>query len=53
MSVAFDNVCYKALLRKLDHYGLHGPVNKLLDSYFLRLQFLSFFWGSPDFCEQN
>ena len=38
---AFDTVCHKTLLKKLDHYGLRVPVNKLLESYLLRHQFVS------------
>ena len=38
---AFDTVCHKTLLKKLDHYGLRGPVDKLLESYLLRHQFVS------------
>ena len=37
---AFDTVCHKTLLKKLHHYGLRGPVNKLLDSYLQRHQFV-------------
>ena len=37
----FNTICHKILLRKLHHYGLRSPVNKLLDSYFLRHQFVS------------
>ena len=33
--------CHKTLLKKLYRYGLRGPVNKLLDSYLLRHQFVS------------
>ena len=38
---AFDTVCHKTLLKKLYYYGLRGPVNKLLDFYLLRHQFVS------------
>ena len=38
---AFDSVCLKILLRKLDHYGLCDPVNELLDCYLLKHQFVS------------
>ena len=37
----FDTVGHKILLKKLDHYGLHGPVYKLLDSYLQRHHFVS------------
>ena len=37
----YNTVCHKTLLRKLDHCGFCGPVNKLLDSYMLRHQFVS------------
>ena len=33
---AFNTVCHKTLLKKLDHYKLCGPVNTLLDSYLQR-----------------
>ena len=33
MEKAFDTVNYKILCDKLDFYGLHGNVNKLLQSY--------------------
>ena len=39
---AFYTVCHKTVLRKLYYYGLCGPVDKLLDSYLLRHQFVSF-----------
>ena len=38
---AFDTVCHKTLIKKLNHYRLRGPVNKLLNSYLLRHQFVS------------
>ena len=38
---AFDTVCHKTLFKKLNHYGLRGPVYKLLDSYLLRHKFVS------------
>ena len=41
MSLEFDKVCHKTLLKKVDYYGFLGPVNKLLDSYLLRHQFVS------------
>ena len=37
---AFDTICHKTLHKKLDHYGFYSPVNKLLDSYLLRHQFV-------------
>ena len=37
----FDTICHKTLLKKLHHYRLCGPVNKLLDSYLQRHQFVS------------
>ena len=41
MSLVFDTVCHKTLLRKLDNYGLRGSVSKLLDFFLLRLLFVS------------
>ena len=38
---AFDTVCHKTLLKKLHHYGLRGSVNKLLELYLLRHEFVS------------
>ena len=32
---AFDTVCHKKLLKKLDHYGIHGIVNELISDYVL------------------
>ena len=34
---AFATVCHKTLLAKLDHYGIRGPVQKLLDSFLKRM----------------
>ena len=30
---AFDSVCHKKLLKKLEYYGIRGIINKLLHSY--------------------
>ena len=32
---AFDTVCHKKLLKKLDHYGIRGNVNELISNYLL------------------
>ena len=32
---AFDAVCHKKLLKKLDHYGIRGIVNELISNYLL------------------
>ena len=37
---AFDAVCHKTLLKKLDHYGVRVPVKKLLKPYLPRHQFV-------------
>ena len=41
MLLAFDTVCHKTLLRKLDYYEFLVPVNKLLDFYLLKHQLVS------------
>ena len=39
---AFDTVCHKRLLIKLDHYGIRGTAFKLIQSYLNnRLQYVS------------
>ena len=38
---AFDTVCHKKLLKKLDHYGIRGIVNELISNYlFNRKQYV-------------
>ena len=32
---AFDTVSHNVLLQKLYHYGIRGPMHKLLESYLL------------------
>ena len=32
---AFDTVCHKKLLKKLNHYGIRGIVNELISNYLL------------------
>ena len=40
---AFDTVCHRKLLHKLEHYGIRGETLKLLHSFFSnRQQFVSF-----------
>ena len=38
---AFDTICHKRLLKKLDHYGIRGTAFKLMQTYLNnRLQYV-------------
>ena len=36
---SFDTVNHSILLSKLDHYGIHGPTNRLVESFLDRKQY--------------
>ena len=38
---AFDTVCHRTLLSKLDHYGIRGSLLNLINSYLEREQFVN------------
>ena len=43
---AFNTVCHKKLLKKLDYYGIHGIANELISNYFLnQTQYVLFKWS--------
>ena len=41
LTKAFDTISHEILIHKLDHYGIRGQANKLMQAFFNRKQYVA------------